>query len=290
MQTLMSLVGRSAMRLPLPSPSRGPTLISRPSTALAMMTPVVPVTFDPLAVGLFNEAMIVNGLLSLALRMSKQKSLSPDGVTHATILGIGLWTFSGIQGWALCVLYLIAGSAVTKIKMKEKERLGIAEKREGARGPENVWGSAATAMACVMLAYLLPAQAAVLKVGYVASLATKLSDTFQSEIGKAFGKTTYLITTLKQVPRGTEGAVSLEGTLAGIVGSIAFSLAAFYLGLITEPSQVVATIIAAFVATFAESYIGATFQDSVPWLTNELVNLLNTLIGAVVAVVIVKLL
>lgn len=37
------------------------------------------------------------------------------------------------------------GSAVTKIKMKEKEEAGIAEKRGGARGPENVWGSAGSA-------------------------------------------------------------------------------------------------------------------------------------------------
>ena len=41
------------------------------------------------------------------------------------------------------------------------------------------------------------------KVAYVASLATKLSDTCGSEIGKAYGKTTYLITTLKIVPKGT---------------------------------------------------------------------------------------
>lgn len=37
---------------------------------------------------------------------------------------------------------------------------------------------------------------------------------------QAYGKSTYLITTFKSVPPGTEGAVSLEGTLAGVVGSI----------------------------------------------------------------------
>jgi len=41
--------------------------------------------------------------------------------------------------------YFVLGSAVTKIKMKEKEEAGIAEKRGGARGPENVWGSAGSA-------------------------------------------------------------------------------------------------------------------------------------------------
>ena len=55
-----------------------------------------------------------------------------------------------------------------------------------------------------------------LRVGYVCALATKLSDTWGSELGKAFGKTCYLITSMKLVPRGTEGAVSAEGTFAGV--------------------------------------------------------------------------
>lgn len=37
---------------------------------------------------------------------------------------------------------------------------------------------------------------------------------------QAFGKRTFLITTLKSVPPGTEGAVSLEGTIAGVGGSL----------------------------------------------------------------------
>lgn len=44
-----------------------------------------------------------------------------------------------------------------------------------------------------------------------------------SYILQAYGTTAYLITTLKRVPRGTEGAVSLEGTAAGIVAAALFS-------------------------------------------------------------------
>jgi uncharacterized membrane protein len=42
-------------------------------------------------------------------------------------------------------------------------------------------------------------------------------------------------------------------------------------------------LIAAFIATNIESLIGATIQEKFDWLTNELVNIINTLIGAVVA-------
>ncbi len=43
-------------------------------------------------------------------------------------------------------------------------------------------------------------------------------------------------------------------------------------------------ILAAFIATNLESVIGATLQANVDWLTNEVVNILNTLIGAIAAV------
>jgi len=139
------------------------------------------------------------------------------------------------------------------------------------------------AMICALLTGAFPSFSEPLQVGYVASLATKLSDTFGSEIGKAYGKTAYLITTFKRVPRGTEGAVSVEGTLAGVVGSALLVAVSMALGVLPA-SGALPCIIAALVATTAESYIGAIFQSNVPWLTNELVNLANTVIGACVGI------
>ncbi len=121
--------------------------------------------------------------------------------------------------------------------------------------------------------------------GYVASFSTKLADTCASEIGKAYGQRTFLITNLKPVPRGTEGAVSLEGTLAGIVASIAIALVGWAVGLIS-PWMIAVCAIAAFIATNLESVIGATLQTRFGWLTNEVVNIVNTLIGVIVAMVI----
>ena len=244
---------------------------------------------DPLVLPLFKQALAVDVAIAIALSQVPKLPLTKAGLLHATILGTGLWTFLGIEGWSVCVIYFILGSLVTKIKMKEKESQGIAEKRGGARGPENVWGSAAAAMTCAMMTYVFPVYSTLFKVGYVASLATKLSDTFASEIGKAYGKNTYLITTLKMVPKGTEGAISIEGTVAGILGSVIMAAVGIPLGFITTVKGFLACIIAAFVATTAESFIGAVYQDKYPWLSNELVNLINTIIGAVTAVAIMAL-
>jgi uncharacterized protein (TIGR00297 family) len=124
-----------------------------------------------------------------------------------------------------------------------------------------------------------------LQLGFVASFCTKLSDTCGTEIGKAYGQRTFLITTLKPVPRGTEGAVSLEGTIAGVIGSIAIATVGWLLGLIS-PLGILICAIAAFVATTIESLIGATIEDKVPFLTHDVVNMVNTLIGAIVAIAI----
>jgi uncharacterized protein (TIGR00297 family) len=143
-------------------------------------------------------------------------------------------------------------------------------------------------VACLLLYSTNPAAAnlaLLFQLGYVASFSTKLSDTCASEIGKAYGQRTFLITSLKPVLRGTEGAVSLEGTLAGILASAAIALVGWGVGLISL-AGVGICIVAAFIATNAESLIGATLQTRFSWLTNELVNVINTLIGAVVAITI----
>jgi uncharacterized protein (TIGR00297 family) len=77
--------------------------------------------------------------------------------------------------------------------------------------------------------------------------------------------------------------VSLEGTIAGILGSLVLSILAWLLGLIS-PLEIGICLIAAFVATNIESLIGATLQVKISWLSNELVNFINTAIGALVAI------
>lgn len=88
------------------------------------------------------------------------------------------------------------GTTATKLKLKQKEKAGIAEKRGGKRGPESVIGSSAAAFFCALLASLplahfqTPEVYSLLKLGFLANFCTKLSDTSASEVGKAFGKTT----------------------------------------------------------------------------------------------------
>jgi len=242
-------------------------------------------------------ALILNTVLGAIAWFAPKKLLTPAGLLHAWFLGVLIWGTLGWQGYVVGRFYFLVGSAVTRIGMAQKEAEGIAEKRSGARGPENVWGSALVGALCALGVFLIPllnpssnvrTLIPLLLLGYVASFSTKLSDTSASEVGKAYGKRTFLITTLQAVPRGTEGAVSLEGTLAGIVASATIALVGWGVGLISLVG-VVLCMIAAFIATNLESVIGATLQAKYDWLTNEVVNIVNTLIGAVAAIALTSL-
>jgi len=239
-------------------------------------------------INFFNPWLIgieLNTILLAIVFFAPKKLLTPAGIFHAWILGVLIWGTLGWQGYLIVGFYFIVGSGVTRIGIKEKETLGIAEKRSGARGPENVWGSALTGAICALSTLFVDSTLQqLLLLGYVASFATKLSDTTASEVGKAYGKRTFLITTLKPVPRGTEGAVSLEGTLAGIFASIAISILGWQANLINAIG-VIWCLIAAFIATNLESVIGATLQSKLNWMTNEVVNIINTTIGAIVAII-----
>jgi uncharacterized membrane protein len=270
-----------------------------------------PVLLNPWVVAILLNTVLIGGASPFL-----KKLLTPAGIFHAWILGVLIWGSLNWPGYLVVVFYFLVGSGVTRIGMAEKEVAGIAEKRKGARGPENVWGSALTATVCalgvanaqkpgflikflveninfhsnpVSLSEAMPQSesltgiAALLMLGYVASFSTKLADTCASEVGKVYGQRTFLITTLQPVPRGTEGAVSLEGTLAGIVGSGAIALVGWAVGLINLPG-IFLCMIAAFIATNLESVIGATLQSRYTWLTNEVVNIINTTIGAIAVI------
>jgi uncharacterized protein (TIGR00297 family) len=228
-------------------------------------------------------ALVLNAvLISLAQRLPL---LTRSGWIHAGVLGTLLWGTLGWRGWLAVVAYLFLGSLVTRLGYRRKLSSGLAEARGGRRGPENIWGSA---LVGTLLA--LPAPAAsppvqgLLLLGFAASFTAKLADTFGSEIGKRWGRHTVLITSLRAVAPGTEGAISLEGTAASLAGSVLMALVMVALGLISGWRAGLLVITVGLLATLLESLIGATLQHRWLWLSNELVNGLQTLLAAALAI------
>jgi len=227
------------------------------------------------------QALLLNTVLIAVAQ--RAPLLTPGGWVHAGALGTILWGCLGWRGWVAVVAYLVLGSLVTRLGLREKQERGLAEARGGRRGPENVWGSAATGACLALLIGAGVEPRSLLLVGFSASFAAKLADTFGSEIGKRWGRRPVLITTLRSVPSGTEGAISLAGTLASAAGSVLMTLVIWQLQLLPSISVSLVVMLIGLLATLAESLLGALAQDRFRWLSNELVNALQTLLAAVMA-------
>ncbi|XP_042413722.1 protein VTE6, chloroplastic-like [Zingiber officinale] len=235
----------------------------------------------------WNSAIASNLFVFIVGSPILLSGLTISGMGSAFLLGILSWRAFGPSGFLIVAAYFAIATAATKLKIAQKEALGIAEKRGGRRGPGSVVGSSASACVCALLSINNMCGALFARfwqLGFVACFCTKLTDTVSSEMGKAYGKTTYLATTFKVVPRGTEGAVSIEGTVSGVVASILLAGIAYSMGQVDLP-QASICVLASQIANFGESLIGATLQDkdSFQWLNNDVVNIINISIGSILA-------
>lgn len=116
--------------------------------------------------------------------------------------------------------------------------------------------------------------------GSVAALAEAACDTVSSESGKALSQWARLITTGQRVPAGTDGGISLPGTVLGAIAAAAVGIEAVLSGIVSGQFAFVA-VIAAIVGMFMDSMLGATLERR-GWVTNNAVNLISTGFAALV--------
>jgi uncharacterized protein (TIGR00297 family) len=231
-------------------------------------------------------AIGINAVAALSAYLGKVVSRS--GAIGGFVVGALIYFFTDWRGWTVLVFFFVLGTLVTRVKYQEKARMGIAQEEGGRRGAKHAVANCLASLILGFLAWLMHTygndlSARLLMAGFCGAFATALSDTASSEMGQAYGKTTILLTSFKRVPPGTEGAVSMEGTLAGIFASAMIALVALLAGVILAWQGFVAVIVAAFIGNTLESVIGSTIEQ-LPVVTNEVTNFLNTLIGAGAAI------
>jgi uncharacterized protein (TIGR00297 family) len=208
-------------------------------------------------------------------------SVTITGAIVGALIGIAVFAFAGAAGWVLLFSSFLAATVSTRLGLKRKSVLGIAEARGGCRGPGNAIANTGLAAFAAILTALTPYRDGALLV-MVTALVAGASDTVASEIGKAWGTRTYLFPTFTRVRPGTSGAVSLEGTGAGLVSALALSAVALALGLVKGNGLWYATV-GATVGSFIESSLGATLEAS-GTLDNHTLNFVNTALSAACAV------
>lgn len=239
--------------------------------------------------------LIANGVLALAGYFLRSVSFS--GAVGGWFLGAILILGAGWPMYVALLVFFVIGTAATKLGYQRKAGKGLAQEGEGRRGFSHAFSNVGVAAICAIalsrLAHVETA-APLIVVTYlmgIASLATAAADTTASEIGQLIGRRAFLPLTLRRVPVGTEGAISIEGTVAGLVAGVLVAVASvaaaaspwFEYGVLRDQMGVRAVVLvtlSAFLGSYLESIAGSWNRKRIRPVPNGALNFFNTSAGA----------
>ncbi|KAI0152924.1 integral membrane protein DUF92-domain-containing protein [Xylariaceae sp. FL1272] len=184
--------------------------------------------------------------LGLCYRAYSHNSLTPLGIAVAALTAFAHAVHPWNLPFVLLGVFFLAGSRATSIKKDVKAGLTLhAQGASGGEGPRTqvqvLANSLMASIFTLMHAYQLSQRRAALRngqapegslcyswggdllmVGVICNYAAVCADTFSSELGILSRTEPRLITslTLRKVPRGTNGGVTVWGLVAGLMGSM----------------------------------------------------------------------
>lgn len=186
-------------------------------------------------------------------------------------------------GVSLLFAFFVLGSGVTLVGRKQKKAQQLAHEVDGKRSLRHALANGGVAATCGLLAWYFPENQHLFLVMMAASLAAAASDTFSSELGMVYGTRHWDILSFRKGRRGNDGVISLEGSLAGVLGA---GLMGTIVGIAMHDWQLTLLVTAAgILGNLADSIMGATLQRR-DFMTNDTVNFANTLVAAVLIYVI----
>ncbi len=220
-------------------------------------TPGVPV-------GRLALVSILFGLIAWGLRTATPGAAALGSIICFT-LAAPVAGHHGVSPLLLALIVVVVLTAgATRFRRSTKERASLAEKRTGRRASQ-IAANLGMASLCALAGQPLAA---------LAALAEATADTLASEIGQSLPGRTVMLTTLRLTTPGTDGGISLPGTLAGCVGALLTAIA----GARSVRSVMLAGIAAVF-GLLVDSLLGATLERR-GLLGNDAVNFLSTAASA----------
>lgn len=240
-------------------------------------------------------------LLGLAAWAARSGSLAAAGtgalITASLMFATVQIPYSPLRTALVPVLtLLVLTSLATRFGRARKQRLGTAEQphgRNAAQVAANLGLAALIVQTPIQIwlidhRWLPPAALLVIFIPALAALAEAAADTISSEIGQVLGGTPRMLTTMQRVEPGTDGGITLAGTLAGVLGAgVVSGAGALALGGGLE-MFLVACAGGVFGLVF-DSLLGATVERK-GWLNNDAVNFLSTASAAAFALLLLAML
>lgn len=270
---------------------------------------------DLVQIGLGFVLSIVIGGIAFARR-----SLSESGWLGAILVGTLTFGFGGWPWGLTLIVFFVSSSILSHYKESIKERRAAEKFAKGGRRDffQTIANGGLGALCAV--AYALGNQPPALLAAFVGLMATVTADTWATELGVLSPRQPRLITTRQPVPPGTSGGVTLMGTTAAAAGGLLIGITMFLFSWLMLPGgslpwwMIVAGLLGGLGGALFDSLLGATVQaiyvypdgreterriarDGTPnrflrgwrWMDNDLVNLISSVGGAVIAIIIAAL-
>jgi uncharacterized protein (TIGR00297 family) len=241
----------------------------------------------------------------LGLVTWKLRAATPGAAAAGAAITASLMYSTSIppyRPWRTALVPVLAVSLLTflatRLGREQKQQLGVVEPRNGRSAAQIAanLGVAAIASSEFVQSWLTdsrwfmpsPLVPALLFAVALAALAEAAADTVSSEIGQVYGSRPRMITTLRLAEPGRDGAISLIGTLAGVVAAGVVSLAGV-LAFGGNRTMFAVACAGGVFGLFFDSLLGATLEER-GRLNNDAVNFLSTASAAAFALALLALL
>ena len=246
---------------------------------------------------------------ALAIGARKTRSLSLSGAVAAIAVG----TAAAIAGWGwavLLIVFFILSSALSRFRRTTREANieGVVEKSD-ERDAYQVFANGGVFAAAALAAFV--SGNPLWGVAAVGALAAAAGDTWATEIGTLLGGVPRSIVSFQPLPPGTSGGITVAGTLASVIGTALVVAVAHLTGVGASPGAV---FLGGVAGSLADSLAGATIQErrwcdacdrgteqrvhrcgsptrvvgGIPGLRNDFVNVVCSIVGALVAVALAR--
>lgn len=196
-----------------------------------MSLPMPPVSSSLIGAFLASSAIVAWGL--------SRNSLSPSGGAAAFVVGF-VTMMAGVDFGVALVYFFVSSSLITKFGHKRKAAIEDGYVAGGRRSAVQVLANGLTGTVAAGIYWYHEAQDCrsplllTLVCAFIGHYGCCIGDTWASELGVLSKSKPILLTTLRTVPTGTNGAISLVGTLASIAGGLSLGIVFYVTSLLTR--------------------------------------------------------
>jgi uncharacterized protein (TIGR00297 family) len=235
-----------------------------------------------------NDIIVLSILAAGVLFSIRRRKLTLTAAVTGALLGWLIYAGAGYTGLAMLTVFFIMGTAATSLNRPKSATQPPPDSLPRASGNSyqptrnagQVIANAGIAATAGLLMIVLPSYKPLLMIMMAGSLASAAADTVSSELGMAYGRRFYNILTGRRDEKGLDGVISIEGLLFGLAGSAVIAML-YALGNQWNIDFFI-ILLAGTIGNITDSLLGATLERR-HLLSNDTVNLLNTLTGAVAA-------